>query len=86
LARLFGPRAAAPLAVLRKDWAADRLLATDDDTPLLTHPRYGSHPAPAGVWQDRLLLAGAEAAPGNGGYMEGALEASSLAVSTVLAH
>lgn len=81
LSRLFGPRASAPVAVLHKDWATDPLVATaDDDAPLMTHPHYGGHPRPGGSWEGRLLLAGTESAPGNGGYMEGALEASELAV------
>lgn len=81
LCRLFGPRAATPVAVLQKDWSADPLVATDDDCePLMTHPRYGGHPQPGGPWAGRLLLAGTEAARGSGGYMEGALEASELAV------
>ena len=83
LTGLFGPRAATPLAVLHKDWARDPLLATDDDAPLMTHPRYGGHPGPAGAWDGLLILAGAEAAAESGGYMEGALEASSLAVDRV---
>ncbi len=81
LARLFGPRAATPVAVLQKDWSTDPLVATDDDSePLMTHPHYGGHPRPGGPWEGRLLLAGTESARGNGGYMEGALEASELAV------
>lgn len=81
LSRLFGPRASAPVAVLHKDWATDPLVATGDDAAsLMTHPQYGGHPRPEGTWDGRLLLAGTESAPGNGGYMEGALEASELAV------
>ncbi|MDA3005149.1 MAG: FAD-dependent oxidoreductase [Actinomycetota bacterium] len=81
LSRLFGPRASTPVAVLHKDWATDPLVATGDDAaPLKTHPHYGGHPLPGGPWEGRLLLAGTEAAPGSGGYMEGALEASELAV------
>ena len=81
LSRLFGPRASSPVAVLHKDWAPDPLVATGDDAaPLMTHPHYGGHPRPGAQWDGRLLLAGTESAPGNGGYMEGALEASELAV------
>lgn len=75
LSRLFGTRSSTPVAVLHKDWATDA-----DAAPLMTHPHYGVHPPPAGPWEGRLLLAGTEAAPGSGGYMEGALEASVLAV------
>ena len=84
LARLFGPPAGSPVGTLYVDWARDPLVATEDDiAPLMVHPSYGGHPTPAGAWAGRLLLAGTEAAPANGGYMEGALEASEIAVAAI---
>ncbi len=86
LTRLFGDEAAHPVASLIKDWAADPLVATDDDMqPLYAHPSYGGHPPPPGEWAPRLLLAGTESARTYGGYMEGALEAAEVAVAAALA-
>ena len=84
LAGLFGPNSPDPVATLYKDWARDPLVATADDAaPLMAHPSYGGHPTPPDPWRTRLLLAGTEAAPGSGGYMEGALEASEIAVGAI---
>lgn len=86
LTRLFGDQAAHPVASLIKDWAADPLVATDDDLqPLYAHPSYGGHAPPPGRWAPRLLLAGTESARTYGGYMEGALEAAESAVAAALA-
>lgn len=85
LTRLFGDEAAHPVACLVKDWAADPLVATDDDLqPLYAHPSYGGHAPLPGPWAPRLLLAGTESARTYGGYMEGALEAAEVAVDAAL--
>jgi len=77
LIRLFGNQAAAPQALVIKDWAADPMTATSaDHAPLYAHPKYGIPPALTGLWRGRLLWAGSETGTEFGGYIEGALEAA----------
>lgn len=85
LARLFGPRAAEPKALLIKDWAFDPLTATALDLqPQYAHPRYGLPEAMTGLWDNRLLFGGTEVASQFGGYLEGALEASENVLHKIL--
>ena len=75
LARLFGPGAGTPDDTLLKDWSRDPATATDADRiPPAGHPAYRALP-PAG----RLIFAGTETAPGDGGFLEGALAAAEAA-------
>lgn len=75
LARLFGAEAAQPRSVHIKDWSRDKATATDaDQTPPSAHPRYLPIPSTR-----RVVFAGSETAPGEGGYLEGALEAAEAA-------
>ncbi len=87
LVRYFGPRAAAPVEYLERDWMAEEF----------TRGCYGAHFAP-GVWTaygealrtpvGRIHWAGAECAPEWNGYLEGAVrsgEAVAAEVSRVLA-
>ncbi len=75
LSRLFGPDAANPNQVFFKDWSADPATATADDLgPPTSHPRY--RPVPP---TQRVLFAGTETAPAEGGFLEGALEAAEAA-------
>lgn len=75
LGRLFGSEAANPREVVVKDWSADPATATSADlTPPASHPRYRSIPA-----TNRVIFAGTEAAPTEGGFLEGALEAAEAA-------
>lgn len=75
LGRLFGPEAATPDAVMLKDWSTDPATATPvDRVPPAGHPAYRALP-PAG----RVILAGSEAAPADGGFLEGALAAAEAA-------
>ena len=75
LGRLFGPAAGAPEEVIVKDWSADPATATEADrTPPAGHPAYRPRP-PAG----RLIFAGSESAPEDGGFLEGALAAAEAA-------
>ncbi|MCY4336030.1 MAG: NAD(P)/FAD-dependent oxidoreductase [Litoreibacter sp.] len=77
LIRLFGPKAADPVAVHLKDWAQDPDTATEADQALLrTHPRYGMPAELDGLWDGALLFGGSECAPQFGGFLEGALEAA----------
>lgn len=85
LARLFGPEAGAPRATLFKDWAADPLTATADDAQAGEHPVSGGlAPAPA-EWQQRLWLAGSEAARRDAGYLAGAVEAAEYVATAIVA-
>jgi monoamine oxidase len=80
LERLFGPQAAQPREIWIKDWAFDRLTATENDreTQHVHAPPWSIEMTKAG-WDGRLLWSGSETAhegPRNNGYLEGALEAS----------
>jgi len=75
LARLFGHGAETPDDVMIKDWSTDPATATHADrTPPQGHPTYrGLLPT------NRLIFAGAEASPEDGGFLEGALAAAEAA-------
>ena len=81
LGRLFGERAAMPLADALKDWASDPLIATDDDQ------RAGEHHAEAppsvaedGPWRGCLTGIGSEWSPRFPGYLAGAVDAAQRGV------
>jgi len=75
LERLFGQKAAVPDAVFVKDWSIDPATATPADRALLAgHPAYRALPP-----TPRLVFAGSEVAPENGGFLEGALAAAETA-------
>ena len=80
LERLFGPKAAAPLQVLVKDWALDEWTAVSADrTSPAGHPPGGVPNELQGLWGSRLIVAGSELAPMSPGLMEGALESADTA-------
>ena len=84
LIRLFGPEAATPRILCLKDWAYDRLTATELDAQAPhVHSQYGLPRVLNGLWDGDLILAGTEVAPKFGGYLEGALEASELALASL---
>ncbi len=75
LVRLFGPKAGSPDDMILKDWSIDPATSvTADRTPRAGHPTYRALP-PTG----RLIFAGTEAAPEDGGFLEGALAAAEAA-------
>lgn len=75
LTRLFGPDAATPNDVFVKDWSEDVATATQADlTPPTGHPPYSAIPSTA-----RLIFAGSESSPVDGGFLEGALAAAEAA-------
>jgi monoamine oxidase len=83
LQRLFGQAAAHPVAWFLQDWATEPTLATEADAVgSASHPSYGQQLPPPAAWAQRLVLAGTEVARDQGGYLEGALEASDAAVAT----
>lgn len=76
LARLFGPQAADPAQVIIKDWSSDTATAVAADRALpKAHPVYRSLPS-----SQRLIFAGTECAPQDGGFLEGALAAAETAL------
>jgi monoamine oxidase len=84
LIRLFGPEAATPSILSLKDWAYDRLTATElDGQAPHVNSQYGLPRVLNGLWDGDLILAGTEVAPKFGGYLEGALEASELALANL---
>lgn len=85
LARLFGPEAATPRATLFKDWAAEPLTATPDDAQAGEHPESGALAAAPAAWQQRLWLAGSEAARRDAGYLAGAVEAAEYVATAIIA-
>ena len=75
LGRLFGSEAGTPDAVIVKDWSTDPDTATPaDQIPPAGHPAYRAV-SPT----ERLIFAGSEAAPEDGGFLEGALAAAEAA-------
>jgi monoamine oxidase len=86
LARLFGPRAAAPKAEFLKDWAQDTYTATaaDGDSPG-RHPEAPATGASVGPWAGRLIGIGSEWSLQFPGYLAGAIEAASHGVQSLLA-
>lgn len=84
LAQLFGPQAGVPRATLLKDWAADPLTATADDTQAGGHPVPTSQPWVGGEWRDRISLAGSETSRSEPGYLAGAVGAAERAVMEIV--
>ena len=84
-ARLFGPRAATPLADTLKDWAQDPCTATTDDW--YDGGQHGHAPAgspSSGPWQGCLTGIASEWSPQFPGYLAGAVEAAQRGVQDVL--
>lgn len=82
LARLFGPLAATPRDVFVKDWSDDVATATQADRmPPAGHPTYSAIPSTA-----RLIFAGSETSPVDGGFLEGALAAAEAAHANLGKH
>ncbi|MEO1471118.1 MAG: FAD-dependent oxidoreductase [Pseudomonadota bacterium] len=84
LDRLFGAVSGRPRDVMLQDWAGEADTATPaDHRPPAGHPAYGLPPA-ARRWTastgHRVVFAGTEMAPRDGGFLEGALEAAEAAL------
>jgi monoamine oxidase len=84
LIRLFGPEAGSPRATLVKDWARDPWTATKTDALASAHPVALGGEWVTGDWKGRLVMAGSEASPTEPGYLAGAIEASRVAVRSIL--
>jgi monoamine oxidase len=80
LTRLFGTSADKPISLLYKDWSIDYHTAVEEDaTPLTSFPTYGP-PMSTGIWEKKLIFAGTETSPEQGGHLEGALRSAERAV------
>ena len=85
LGRLFGERAATPLADALKDWAADPLTATDDDQDAAGHHAAAPPIRPAsGPWSACLGGIGSEWSREFPGYLAGAVDAAARGVRECL--
>ncbi len=86
LVAMFGPQAADVIDLIAKDWTQDPLTATvDDSAGPAAHPAYGLPISCAHLWQGRLAFCSTETATGNGGLLEGALEAAERMAATLAA-
>jgi monoamine oxidase len=84
LIRLFGHEAGSPRATLIKDWARDPWTATNADAVPSAHPAALAGAWVTGQWQGRLFMAGSEASPSDPGYLTGAIEASRVAIRSII--
>ena len=85
LGRLFGERAATPLADALKDWAADPLTATDDDQDAAGHHAAAPPIRPAsGPWSACLGGICSEWSREFPGYLAGAVDAAARGVRECL--
>jgi monoamine oxidase len=81
LERLFGAGARNVRSVHSMDWSTEVMTATELDLQGIPHhPQYPAS-APRSLWDQRLILAGTEVAPDNGGYLEGAIESANMALT-----
>lgn len=86
LSRMFGPDAASPLHYHELDWAGEAYTSTPRDAlPLAEHPAYGHLAFGRAALHGRVHWAGSEAAPQEGGYLEGAVWAGENAARVILA-
>ncbi|WP_299881252.1 FAD-dependent oxidoreductase [uncultured Cocleimonas sp.] len=88
LIRLFGEKAASPIDIVLQDWAQEEFTATEiDQTMSGGHATSSmSHYTEAG-FDDRLIWSGTETAnhrQGHNGLLEGALEASTRTLQTLI--
>ena len=85
LSLLFGPNAASPTRTFWKDWAQDHLTAVQSDwTPPAGHPAYEQPAELSGYSSDRLIFAGTELAPHDGGFLEGAVVSAEAVANRIL--
>ena len=85
LSRIFGAEAQNPIKLILKDWSQDTETATQLDLqPLYFHPIYGLPHAFSNLWQGKIMLSSTEVANSFGGYLEGALEASEMALNNII--
>ena len=79
----FGDDALTPLDVFYKDWSQESLTcSTIDLTSPPQHPHYPANLSRE-TWQGKLILSGSELAAEHGGYLEGAVESSNIAIELI---
>ena len=77
LTRIFGDKASQPIDVKLIDWCQDPFTSTSaDQNAPAAHPHYGLRGTTKSLNKLNWYFSGTEAAQDNGGYLEGALEAS----------
>ncbi|MCA9955535.1 MAG: FAD-dependent oxidoreductase [Ardenticatenaceae bacterium] len=76
LTSIFGAEAAQPQAVYLQDWSQEPFTASAlDQQAIPSHPEYGFALDLGAVWQGKVAFISTESSTGNGGLVEGALEA-----------
>lgn len=76
LTTIFGKEAAQPQAVFLQDWSQEPFTASAlDQQAIPSHPEYGFDLDLGEAWQGKIEFISTETATGNGGLVEGALEA-----------
>lgn len=76
LASIYGKEAAHPHSVYLQDWSQEPFTASKLDWQAIPmHPQYGFAPQLGDAWHDKLDFISTESSFGNGGLLEGALEA-----------
>ncbi|WP_122032257.1 FAD-dependent oxidoreductase [Aliivibrio sp. EL58] len=84
LTRIFGSKASTPIDIKLLDWSQETLTATEADHQApSTHPHYGLPASAKALNKFHWYFAGTEAAQENGGYLEGALEAADVVLSSL---
>ncbi len=84
LTRIFGEKANSPIDIKLLDWSQEALTATEaDHQASSTHPHYGLPASAKALNKFHWYFAGTEAALENGGYLEGALEAADVVLSSL---
>lgn len=85
LTSLFGPEAGAPVEVFLQDWADEPFTATQADwDPPGAHPEYRAPPEVVSPSDDRILFAGTELSPREGGFLEGAVASAEAITDRIL--
>jgi monoamine oxidase len=81
LARLFGQASQNIKDIQIMDWSNDPFTASEIDTKTIAHHPQYSATASRSLGNGNIILAGTETAIDHGGYLEGALESTELALS-----
>jgi len=81
LGRLFGPASLNIIDIQLMDWSTEPFTASEIDTRSVAHHPQYSATASRTLGDGNIVLAGTETAIDHGGYLEGALESTELALS-----
>ncbi len=84
LVKIYGPKAANPVALLYKDWSRDPETAVAEDSiPLSTFSEYRPM-EPSNDWSQSILFASTETSSYQGGHLEGALRSAERVVAEIM--